>query len=199
MKKYRLKKKIKNKLLLTLLVITTIATLLGILYISLLSNKNIELIKKTINIFFKNINNINYNKAFIKSFSTNILSLIFIWILGISIIGIPLIILILVLKSFSLGFSIGSILYIYKLKGIFIAIIYIVPLLINLFSIIYLSYYGIIFSKNLNSLLFTKKDISFKNIMKKYTRILLTSLIIITISSIIEIYIVPSILKLLQI
>ena len=44
-----------------------------------------------------------------------------------------------------------------------------------------------------------KKDVNFKNIMRKYIKILLFSTICIVISSLIEIYIVPNILKLLQI
>ena len=199
MRKYKLKKKVKDKLLFTILIITVIAIILGIMYMGIISNDNKNLIEKTINSFFKRLNKINYTKGFINSLTTNLIYIVFIWLLGISIIGIPLIILMLIIKSFILGFSISSILYFYKFKGILIAIIYIIPLIINLFSIIYISYYAITFSKNLNKLLFLKKDISFKNIMKKYSKILITSLIISTISSVIEIYLVPSILKLLQI
>lgn len=199
MKKYKLKKSIKNKLLFFILIITIISIVSGILYVSILSKNNLKLIKKTMNSFFKNINKINYNKSFIKTITNHTLFLSFIWLLGISIIGIPVIILFLLLKGFSIGFSIGSILYFYKIKGIFITIIYIIPLLINLFAIIYLSYYSLLFCKNLNKLLFTKNDIRFNSIIKKYLKIFITSLLLITISSILEIYILPHILKLLQI
>lgn len=199
MKKYKLRRKIKNKLLLVILFISFLSIIFGIMYLSIISNNDKLLINKTIKYYFNNLDKINYKDGFIKCFLTNSFYTLFIWILGISIIGIPLILCILIIKSFILGFSVSSILYFYKLKGIIIAIFYLIPLVINLLSIIYISYYSIVFSKNLNKLLFSKKEIIFKNIMKKYFKILVISLFIITISSILEIFIIPYILKLLQI
>lgn len=193
-------RKIKsNKLIIKLLIISIICILLGILYIAILSKSNKLLIKENLKNYFENLNKLNYIKAIVKCLSSNIITISSIWILGISIIGIPLIIVILIVKSFAIGFTISSLIYFYKLKGIIISIIYIIPLIINLFIIIILSYYGIIFSKNLNSLLFLKKEVNFKNIMRKYVKIFLFCIICIVVSSLIEIYIIPNILKLLQI
>ena len=199
MKKYKLKQTIKNKLLFRILIITTISILIGIFYTAILSKTDKDLLEKSLKTFFKDLNKLDYLKAFIKCLSSNLFYIILLWLLGISIIGIPFIIIILILKSFILGFSISSILYIYKLKGILICLIYIIPLSINLFIIIYLSYYSINFSKKLNGLLFSKKNINFNYIMKRYFKILLFSIIGILISSILEIYIIPYFLKLLQI
>ena len=193
-------RKIKsNKLIIKLQIISIICILLGILYIAILSKSNKLLIKENLKNYFENLNKLNYIKAIVKCLSSNIITISSIWILGISIIGIPLIIVILIVKSFAIGFTISSLIYFYKLKGIIISIIYVIPLIINLFIIIILSYYGIIFSKNLNSLLFLKKEVNFKNIMRKYVKIFLFSIICIVVSSLIEIYIIPNILKLLQI
>lgn len=189
----------KNKLLMKILLTTLIFIILGILYISILSDNNKDLIEKNLTSFFNSIDKLNYNQAFIKCFLSNSFYIASIWLLGISIIGIPFILLILILKSFILGFSISSILYFYKFKGILICIIYIIPLVINLLLMILLSYYSILFSKNLNKLLFSKKDISFQNVMKRYIKIFLASLLVILVSSLIEIYLIPNILKLLQI
>ena len=198
MKKARKIRK-SNKLILKLMIISIISVLIGIFYIAILSNSNKVLIKENIETYFESLNKLNYIKALIKCLTSNMITISSIWLLGISIIGVFLIIIILIIKSFALGFTISSLIYFYKLKGIIISIIYIIPLIINLFVIIILSYYGIIFSKNLNRLLFLKKDVNFKNIMRKYIKILLFSTICIVISSLIEIYIVPNILKLLQI
>lgn len=198
MKKARKIRK-SNKLILKLMIISIISVLIGIFYIAILSNSNKVLIKENLETYFKSLNKLNYIKALIKCLTSNMITISSIWLLGISIIGVFLIIIILIIKSFALGFTISSLIYFYKLKGIIISIIYIIPLIINLFVIIILSYYGIIFSKNLNRLLFLKKDVNFKNIMRKYIKILLFSTICIVISSLIEIYIVPNILKLLQI
>ncbi len=198
MKKARKIRK-SNKLILKLMIISIISVLIGIFYIAILSNSNKVLIKENLETYFESLNKLNYIKALIKCLTSNMITISSIWLLGISIIGVFLIIIILIIKSFALGFTISSLIYFYKLKGIIISIIYIIPLIINLFVIIILSYYGIIFSKNLNRLLFLKKDVNFKNIMRKYIKILLFSTICIVISSLIEIYIVPNILKLLQI
>ena len=193
MKKARKIRK-SNKLILKLMIISIISVLIGIFYIAILSNSNKVLIKENLETYFESLNKLNYIKALIKCLTSNMITVSSIWSLGISIIGVFLIIIILIIKSFALGFTISSLIYFYKLKGIIISIIY-----INLFVIIILSYYGIMFSKNLNRLLFLKKDVNFKNIMRKYIKILLFSTICIVISSLIEIYIVPNILKLLQI
>lgn len=198
MKKARKIRK-SNKLILKLMIISIISVLIGIFYIAILSNSNKVLIKENLETYFESLNKLNYIKALIKCLTSNMITISSIWLLGISIIGVFLIIIILIIKSFALGFTISSLIYFYKLKGIIISTIYIIPLIINLFVIIILSYYGIIFSKNLNRLLFLKKDVNFKNIMRKYIKILLFSTICIIISSLIEIYIVPNILKLLQI
>ena len=199
MKKIKIKQTIKNKLLFKLLITTTISIILGLLYTAILSKTDREFIKESMDTFFNNLDKLNYLDAFKNCIISNSVFIIIIWFLGISIIGIPVIIIILILKSFILGFTISSILYFYKFKGIIIAILYIIRLIINLFITIYLSYYGIKFSKNLIGLLFFKKNISSNNIMKKYIKILLISFIIILISSIIEIYIIPSLLNFLQI
>lgn len=178
---------------------TSVFILLGIFYIAILSKSNKHMIKENLELFFSSLKKLNYTKAFINCFSSNMIFTIFIWIFGISIVGIPIILIFLIIKSFILGFSISSFIYFYHWKGVIASLIYIIPLIINLFTIVILSYYGILFSKNLNKLLFFKKEIRFKNIMRKYLKILLFSLLIITLSSIIEIYVVPNILKLLGI
>lgn len=189
----------KNKLLVKLLFISVISILLGIFYMAIISKQNKESVEESLKLFFQSINKLNYQKAIVNCLSSNIFYLLAIWLLGISIIGIPFILLILILKSFILGFSISSILYFYKLKGILIALIYIIPLVLNLLTILFLGYYAIIFSKNLIRLLFLKKEIRFKNIMRRYSKIFLFCLGMTIISSILEIYVVPSLLKLLQI
>lgn len=188
----------KNKLLIKLLITTSIFILLGIFYIAILGKSNKLLVKENLDLFFSSLKKLNYTKAFISCLSSNLVFTTLIWIFGISIIGIPIILLFLIIKSFILGFNMSSLIYFYKWKGIIAALIYSIPLIINILVMILLSYYGIIFSKNLNKLLFLKKEIRFKNIMRKYLKILLFSLVMITISSLIEIYVVPNILKLFK-
>lgn len=193
------KRIVKNKLLLRILIMILIAFLLGLFYLAILSKTNKGMIQENLNLFFSSIKDLDYVKGLINSLTTNLIYVALIWILGISIIGVPIIIFLLLTKSFILGFSISSIIYFYQWKGIIIALIYSIPLIFNLFFLFFLGYYGILFSKNLNQLLFMKKNINFKDIMRKYLRILLFTTIGIIISSILEIYLIPNLLKLLQI
>lgn len=193
------KRIIKNKKLFRLIISILISFILGILYVAILSKSNKVMIKDNLELYFSSLNKLNYIKALTNSLSTNLLYTIGIWLLGISIIGVPIIILLLLFKSFIIGFTISSIIYFYKFKGILIAIIYIIPLVIDLYLIFFLSYYSLIFSNNLNRLLFLKKEINFKNIMRRYIKILIFVVIGIIISSIIEVYLIPNILKLIKI
>ena len=189
----------KNKLLIKLLISMTAAIILGILFIAILSKSNKLMIKDNLETYISSLEKLNYTKGIINCLSTNISYISLIWLLGISIIGVPIIIILLLFKSFTLGFTISSIIYFYKFKGIIISLIYIIPLIINLFLILFISYYGIIFSKNLNNLLFLKKEVNFKHIMRRYLKIFGFVLILTIVSSIIEIYLIPNILRLLQI
>lgn len=191
--------KIKNRPLFKLIIILIISLILGLLYLSIISKNNISIIKSNLNTYINSLKKLNYLIGLKNCLTSNLIYIIVIWLLGISIIGIPIIILILIIKSFILGFTISSIIYTYGIIGIPITIIYTIPLIINLFLLTFLGYYGIIFSKNLNKLLFLKKEINFKNIMKRYIKLLIFSILITILSSLIEIYIIPNILKLLQI
>ena len=201
MNKYSIKKEYnkntKKKLFKLLLIITILSLLFGILYVAIISNSNKILIKNSFNSYFNQINTNSYNyiNNLINNLLTNILLTIIIWILGISIIGIPISIIYLSYKSFVLSFSITSILYIYKLKGIIPMIIYTVPSLINLVVIFILTFYAVQISKKLYLFLFRKKDINIKYMINKYYKLLLIVIIILLITSLTSTYLVPMLLK----
>ena len=81
------------------------------------------------NQFFTSIKdgNLNFSVTLQNSLSSNGISLFVIWIFGISIIGIPFILIHLFLKSFILFFSFVSIIANYHFKGIFLSVVYIFP------------------------------------------------------------------------
>lgn len=194
--KEKIKKVKLRKIPLLILIITTIFLILGILFLAIISKSNKELVTETLNNFFKNISakKINTNIALFNSLSNNMIVNITIWLLGISIIGIPIILLILSTKSFILGFSISSIIYNYGIKGIILTLIYIVPHIMNLFITILLSYYSIHFSIMLFNLLFRKQEYSKKRIVNRYIKILIFSTIAYITSSVIEVYVIPKLL-----
>ena len=188
-----------NKLLFALLIITILSTITGIILLALQNEENKQLITSYLNEFFIQIksSNINYTNMIFTSLKENLLTNIFIWIIGISIIGIPLIIGILIFKSIIIGFSAISIINSYGLIGILLALIYIIPLIINLIITFFLSYYSIKISTILIKYIFKKQDKLNKTLFKHYFKVLLYSCIILTINSLIEGFLIPLILRLI--
>lgn len=150
--------------------------------------------------FFINIstNNIDNVQALKNSLIINYIFVIAIWILGFSIIGIIINIFLTYLKGFLVGFSIASIFLTYSYKGVVASILYTIPTqLLNIIVISVLSIYSIMFSKHLITTITSKKPVNSRRILKKYSIIFAGSIIITLISSLLEVYLFPNILKLI--
>lgn len=118
----------------------------------------------------------------------NLLYIISIFILGISTIGLVFNGFIVYLKGFVTGFCVSSMIYIYKVKGLLLGLIYLIPHnIINILIILSLSIYSIIFSLGIIKQI-TGKRINTINLLKRYTFIFLVSLGVIILTSIIEVY-----------
>ena len=189
----------KRKLLMFLLIISVLSFVLGILFISILSDNNQELIKESINGYFNGITTgkISYLKDLYSVVTSNLVLGAFIWIIGISIIGIIIVALILMFRFFLVGFSFCSIIYTYGFKGLLIGIIYIFPEIINLFITFVLTYYSISFSLLLFNYLFRKKEYNKNVVMKRYLKLLIIVFGLLIISSLISVFVVPNVLRIL--
>lgn len=171
--------------------ITLVSIVAGILFYFILSKTDQKVIHDLLDQFFMTITSDNLNQkellwnGVINVFSTSL----FIWILGISIIGIPIIILFYFLKSFILGFSISSIISSYGLKGCFRAFLYVFPhQIINLLVLLLLVSYSLSFSVKLIRYLFFHQNINFKLVMKRYLKILFLSIIVFLLSLFYEVF-----------
>lgn len=196
-------KKIINKLkdkkqFILIFVICIVAFIIGVLLPSILNEENRKIIETSLNSFFDTIKNnqLKTNELLFKTLTSNIIIDLILWLLGISIIGIPIVIILLGYKSLSLGFTISSIISTYKLNGVIKAIIYIVPNIINLFIFFVISYYSISFSLMLFNYLFRKKEYNKRIIVNRYLKLLVISIIILIFSSVIETYVVPKLFSL---
>ena len=189
----------KRKIFSSMFILTVISLILGILFIAFLSEENENLIVLNVNTFFEAIynNKLNYSDILFKCLTSNLILIIIIWLLGISIIGIPIVLFILCLKSFILTFTFSSIIYTYKLKGIIYAIIYIIPHFLNLLFLFILIYYSLSFSKVLFNYFFRKKDCNRGMIVKNYLKLLIICIGLFIITSIIETFLVPTIIKII--
>lgn len=189
----------KQKLFLFLFILFLLGIVFGSLFISILSDQDKVKVVEQVTSFFTGMKQNKFNSwmIFKNSFFSNFLLLFFIWILGISVIGIPVIIIINFLKGFTIGFSIAAIIYHYKLLGLLGAFTYIFPHIIFVsLAILILSYYSFFVSTHIFYAVLKKQNINFKGIIGKYNVIFLFSILIILLSSLIEAFLSPWIMKL---
>ena len=168
----------KQKLLYLILIgLAVIAFIFGILFIFIISEDNKIFIKENLLNYFSNIS--SSIDLFFKYLFNNYFYLIIIWILGISIIGVPIILLMFLFKSFLLGFSISSIISSFGTKGFVLSFIEVFPhKIVFLVVLLLIVFYSLSFSFKLFRFLFLKRNINFKECFNKYLKILLFSLII---------------------
>lgn len=149
--------------------------------------------------FMKNIDNnsIDNGLALRNSLIINYLFVGFIWILGLSMIGVLVNIFLTYIKGFLVGFSISSIFLTYGYKGVLSALLYTFPTqIINIIVVLLLSIYSIMFAKNLLQIIIVKKATNNRLMLKRYFVILIMCIILSFISSLLETYVFPNILKL---
>lgn len=199
-------KRVKNnitrqkRLYFFLIGLITVTLILGILFWFIIGKEDKLLVTNELTSFFTGIkdgNNINYLSSFFNSIITNLLYIGLIWLLGISIIGIPIIIILISLKGFIVGFSVTSIIATYGFKGIVGSFTYIFPhQIIFLLLLVLLGFYSISFCIKLFKYLFLKQNINFKDAMRRYFKILLISSITATFISLFETFIATYFIKL---
>ena len=186
---------VNKKLFLFLVIFSLTAIVLGSVFVVLLAKDNSLTITSKTKEFIEQINQLNYFESFKNVFSYNLLFLIIIWLVGISIIGIPITLILFFIKTFSLGFTISSFIITYKTKGLLINLIYIIPCqIINLIISIYLISISLIISFKLLESILKKKTISF-NFMSSYKKVLLFTILIFLLSNLYEIFVMPHILN----
>ena len=152
-----------------------------------------------INNFLLSISNdtIDNGLALRNSLIINYIFVFLIFVLGLSMIGILVNIFLTYIKGFLVGFSISSIFLTYGAKGILPALLYTFPhQLINVIVITVLTIYSIMFASSLFKIIVSKKNINNRTMLKKYLVILMFSVVISFISSFLEVYLFPNLLKL---
>ena len=183
-----------KRMLVFLFTLLFMAVLFGSFFATKLSTNDLEEIKSSLDTFFSMTkqNKLNPLPAFFQSFGANIMFTIAIWILGISVIGAPLMIVLFFMKAFTLGFTIASMIKIYRLKGLLYSLIYIFPhQVINLLVFIFFIMFSMSLSITLFQALLKKKTVDFSKVMNRYVFILAITIGILIITSLLEIYMMP--------
>lgn len=186
-----------NLFIITILILGIIS---GSVFLMISSETDKTTVTTQIETFIKNIsdNTINNGLALKNSLIINYIFIGIIFILGLSMIGVLVNIFLTYIKGFLVGFSISSIFLTYGYKGFFIALLYTFPAqIINIIVISILSIYSIMFSKNLLQIIISKKNTTNRLMLKKYSVILMFCIILSFISSLLEAYLFPQILKLI--
>jgi len=189
----------QKKKYLFLILITLIGIVSGLLFILFISKADKSLVNDELSVFLANIkdNKLNYVSSLLNSIFSNFIFFIIIWILGISIIGIPVIIFLLFLKGFIFGFSISSLIYKFGFKGFLISLGYNLPHnLIMLVLYILICFYAIRFSVKLFRMLFLKENINLGPYFKRYNQVMLICVLVSILCSLFEIFIAPILINL---
>lgn len=185
----------RNKLLfLTILLLIGIIT--GTILFVTLNNNDYLLVKEELNNYFTNLKNINLNKYIVGSLISNMSLIVIIWLLGISVIGIPVVLFIYFFKSFEIGFTISSFIAVYNLKGIILALLFVIFQLIFFIGLIIVTIYSINLSSNIVSTILKKKVFDFKIILNRYLKVLVIATILTLIYALLDNYLLPIIFKL---
>ena len=139
-------------------------------------------------------------QMFLESIIHNIQYIGLIWILGISIIGFPLILLLLFLKGTVIGFSVGFLVNTMEWEGFRVALVSVLPQNIILVPImIFITVQSLAVSTNIIRRVFLKQVREpLKPIIIKYVIALLISILFILVAGAIEAYFSPTLMKLVM-
>ncbi|CRK84000.1 stage II sporulation protein M [Neobacillus massiliamazoniensis] len=152
--------------------------------------------------FFGQISNgkvADNNDLFTQSFLHNSKFIGLMWILGISIIGLPVILILLFIKGMVVGFTVGFLVNQMGMKGFLLAFVSILPQnLITIPVFIMMAAFSVIFSMRMIKKQFMKKYAQpVLPYFKKYIFVLLISIVFISAASGIEAFLSPWLMKML--
>lgn len=194
MDKFKSKIQYNKKLIVFLIVLGIVALVSGSIFTIMLNNNDKELTINYINMFFNSLksNNLDYLNAFQNGFFNYFSFILIVWLLGMSVIGIPIVLFMFFSKIFVLGFSVSAIITNYGLKGCLISFSYIFPhQIINILVYIILTLSSLKVSGKLLYSIVKKRKLDFKIILHDYLYILLISVIAAILMILYEVYIMP--------
>lgn len=184
-----------------LLVVFFFGIVFGSLFLNFISDNDKIVLTNNISDFFNNVDKLNKYVLGLDVFKDNLINSLFIstliFILGLSIIGIVIVIFIIFYKGFATGLSISSIILKYKFKGILGAFLYVFPFnIIEILIFIFLSLYAVNSSLKFIRAIVKKDNLNFKTFIGKYLLSFIISIFMLTITSLCKAYILPFMLKL---
>ena len=184
----------------SLIVVVIISLLFGTLFITILKEADKKLIVSEITNFFDTVNSKNYvlSSNLLPNLVKNDVFLLIIFLLGLSIVGLPFIVCMLFYKGFTLAFTVTTLIYNFKFEGILFSFLYIFPhLILNLILYFIMCVYAFNLSIKIFKNILNKEDFKIKDQLKKYILVFIILILTLSISSLYETYIIPYIIKLI--
>lgn len=198
MDKLKTKTTSNKKIIVFLVGLFLIGLIAGSIFITIISKSDQALVKEYIKEFVNKAdkNKLNYLEALKNASLSNGLFIVIVWLLGFSIIGIPIVIFMYFSKAFILGFSLSSFILQYKFKGLLLALIYFFPHhVVNILAYTLILIYSLKISFILVNSIIKKKTISFKAIMNRYLIVFAVSIGMVIVASLYECFVVPFLIK----
>lgn len=193
-------KKEKN-ILIFILITFFLGLILGSLFINFITEDDKKLLVEQLELFLSNVKNLTKDVFGIKVFSGEILNngfqLFIIFVLGISMIGLPVVIIIMFFKGFMLGTTLATIILKYQFKGIIGSFLYVFPCYIfNIIIYIFISFFAVHASIKFLKALLKKDNLNFKSFFGRYLLSFIISLFLMIIVCLLDAYLTPVLLKL---
>ncbi|HHY41398.1 MAG TPA: stage II sporulation protein M [Thermoanaerobacterales bacterium] len=180
-------------------IILIIGIVIGSITVNLISDMQLENIQSFINGFLANVKNISvdHSSIFYLSISNNIKTAVLLIILGLSVIGIPFILGIILFRGFVLGFTVGFLIEDLGTKGLILAILSILPQnLIILPSIISIGVTALTFATTVIKNRMKNYHENYTQMVSGYMMLNLIFCFLLVISGLIEGYISPLFIRL---
>ena len=187
-----------KKIIVFLVGLFLIGLIAGSIFITIISKSDQALVKEYIKEFVNKAdkNKLNYLEALKNASLSNGLFIVMVWLLGFSIIGIPIVIFMYFSKAFILGFSLSSFILQYKFQGLLLALIYFFPHhVVNILAYTLIMIYSLKISFILINSIIKKKTISFKAIMNRYLIVFAVSIGMVIVASLYECFVVPFLIR----
>lgn len=193
-------KKEKN-ILIFILITFFLGLILGSLFINFITEDDKKLLVEQLELFLSNVKNLTKDVFGIKVFSEEILNngfqLFIIFVLGISMIGLPVVIIIMFFKGFMLGTTLATIILKYQFKGIIGSFLYVFPCYIfNIIIYIFISFFAVHASIKFLKALLKKDNLNFKSFFGRYLLSFIISMFFMFIVCLLDAYLTPVLLKL---
>lgn len=193
-------KKQKNILVFAVLIFI-IGLIFGSLFINFITETDKNILIEQLDLYLSSIKKLSGDVFGINVFFDNIinnsLQLLIIFALGISMIGVLIVILILFFKGFMLGTTLSVFILKYSIKGVVGSFLYVFPvMIINILIYIFLSFFAVHASIKFLKALIKKDNLNFKSFLGKYLLSFVISLLFMALICLIDSYLTPVLLKL---